>query len=141
MLQNKPLIPTFILLVMFVLVGCDPFGSQPTPAVLIITAIPSATPAPTATPAATITPVPTLTPIVLPSATSPACDEAAGQVLRIDQFKSVVADENLRYRVYVPPCYQKTRKRYPYVILFHGAGQKEDEWEKLGAVTNEDQSN
>jgi enterochelin esterase-like enzyme len=139
MLQNKPLISIFILLLTFFLVGCDPLSSQPTPAVMIITAIPSATPAPTDTPAATITPIPTLTPVVLPSATAPACDEATGQILHIDQFKSTIADENLRYRVYVPPCYQKTQKRYPYVIVFHGAGQKEDVWEKLGLIASEDQ--
>ena len=139
MLQNKPLITIVILVLTFFLVGCDPLASQPTPAVLIITAVPSATPAPTATAAATITSVPTLTPVVLPSPTSPACDEPTGQILHIDQFKSTVADENLRYRVYVPPCYQKTQKRYPYVLLLHGAGQKEDEWEKLGLLTSENQ--
>ncbi len=139
MRQNKPLIPTVILLLTFLLVGCDPLSNQPTPSVLIITAIPSETPAPTETPQATATAVPTLTPVVLPTATSPACDEPIGQVLRIDQFRSTIADENLRYRVYVPPCYQKTQKRYPYIILLHGAGQKEDEWEKLGLLASEDQ--
>src|SRR5689334_2879158 len=139
MLQNKPLISTVILLLTFFLVGCDPLTSQPTRAVLIITAIPSTTPAPTNTPAATATPIPSLTPVVLPTATSPACDEPKGEVLHIDQFRSAIADENLRYRVYVPPCYQKTQKRYPYVIMFHGAGQKEDIWEKLGLISSEDQ--
>ncbi len=139
MLQNKLLIPTVILLLSLLLAACDPLGSQPTPAVMIITAVPSATPAATATNPATLTPVPSLTPIVLPSPTSPPCDEPSGQVIRIDQFQSQVADENLRYRVYVPPCYQKSAKRYPYVILLHGAGQKEDEWEKLGAIISEDQ--
>lgn len=139
MLQNKPLISIVIVLLTFLLMGCDPLSSQPTPAVMIITAVPSATPPPTATEQATNTPVPTLTPVLLPSPTSPACDEPKGQVIRIDQFKSTVADENLRYRVYIPPCYQKTQKRYPYVILLHGAGQKEDEWEKLGVINSADQ--
>ncbi|MCA0456324.1 MAG: hypothetical protein LCI00_20270 [Chloroflexi bacterium] len=139
MLQNKHLIPTVIAFLTLLLAACDPLASQPTPAVIIITAVPSATPPPTATQQATQTPIPTLTPVALPSPTAPPCDEPAGQVLRIDQFASAVSGENLRYRVYVPPCYQKSAKRYPVVILLHGSGQKEDEWENLGVVTDADQ--
>lgn len=139
MLQIKPLILTLFLFLTFVITACDPLASQPTPAVIIVTAVPSETPPPTATPPATATPIPTLTPVVLPSPTSPPCDEPAGQVLRIDQFASAISGENLRYRVYIPPCYQKSSKRYPYVVLLHGSGQKEDEWEKLGVIQSADE--
>lgn len=126
-------------LVILLLMGCDPLASQPTPAVLIITAIPSATPPLTATPNATATPIPTLTPLVTVTPTAPPCDEEAGQIIRVDKFESAIAAENLRYRVYIPPCYQKTQKRYPYLIMLHGAAQKEDEWEKLGGIAIADQ--
>lgn len=123
-----------ILLLAFMLVACDPLASPPTPQVLIITAVPSATLLPTATSTATLTPVPTLTPLATATATPLPCDEEAGNLIRFDQFPSAIADENLRYRVYVPPCYQKSGKRYPYVILIHGAAAKEDQWEKLGVT-------
>ncbi|MEZ4667123.1 MAG: alpha/beta hydrolase-fold protein [Anaerolineae bacterium] len=137
--QIKPYILTPIALLILMLMGCDPLASQPTPAVFVITAVPSPTPRPTVTPQETVTPVPSLTPIVTVTSTPPACDEEAGQVIHIDKFQSAIANENLRYRVYIPPCYQKTQRRYPYLIMLHGAAQKEDEWEKLGGIGVEDQ--
>lgn len=39
--------------------------------------------------------------------------------------------ENLRYRVYVPPCYQITQRRFPVVYLLHGLSYREEQWEDL----------
>jgi enterochelin esterase-like enzyme len=125
--------------VVFCLLGCDPLASEPTRQVIIITAVPSATPPPTITPAITRTPIPTLTPVITPSATPFPCDEETGEIIKVDKFPSTVADENLRYRVYVPPCYQKSQARYPVVYLLHGSAETEALWEKLGMIEAADQ--
>jgi enterochelin esterase-like enzyme len=40
----------------------------------------------------------------------------------------------LKYRVYVPPCYdQETTRRYPTLYLFHGQGFTDDQWDRMGA--------
>jgi enterochelin esterase-like enzyme len=127
---------TFILLLItfLALLGCDPLAVQPTAQVLVITAVPSETPVPTDTPMPTRTPAPTFTPATTPTATPFPCDEDGGQIVAFDEFRSQTAGENLRYRVYVPPCYAETQKRYPYVILLHGAGERENQWENLGVA-------
>lgn len=137
--QIKPLTSLLFLLAFLSLLGCDPLASQPTAQVIIVTAVPSVTPSLTPTPVITRTPVPTLTPDLSPSATPFPCDEEAGQVIKFDKFASEISGENLRYRVYVPPCYQKSQARYPYTVLLHGASAKEDQWEKLGVVQALDQ--
>ncbi len=124
---------------MLALLGCDPLALEPTRQVVIITAVPSATPPPTFTPAITRTPIPTLTPVITPSATPFPCDEETGQIIKFDKFPSTVADENLRYQVYIPPCYQKSQVRYPYVILLHGSAETEAQWGKLGMTDAADQ--
>lgn len=55
-------------------------------------------------------------------------------MLAFDDFRSATAGENLRYRVYIPPCYLETQKRYPYVILLHGQGSNELQWDRIGAA-------
>ncbi len=130
--QSRTIIGLF--LTFLCLLGCDPLAQQPTAEVRIVTAIPSDTPVPTSTSAVTRTPVPTFTPAVTATATVIPCDEENGQVINFDPFRSPTAGENLRYRVYVPPCYAKTQNRYPYVILLHGAGERETQWESLGVT-------
>jgi enterochelin esterase-like enzyme len=72
------------------------------------------------------TPQDTATPTALP------CLQDGGQIVVFDDFKSPAAGENIRYRVYIPPCYQQTQARYPYVILLPGLQQDEKEWGNLG---------
>ena len=55
-----------------------------------------------------------------------------GQIIPFDEFRSTVAGENLSYRVYIPPCYIETQKRYPYAILLHGLQENENQWGNLG---------
>lgn len=115
--------------------GCEPLAAPAvTQQVLIITAIPSPTASPTATSTATRTPIPTLTRTPTATPDAPACPETAGQVIPVDQFRSPTANENLRYRVYVPPCYFQSGRRYPVVYLIHGAAQREQKWEDLGML-------
>lgn len=131
--------PLLFLLVSLLLIACDPLAQAPTAQVLIVTAVPSSTPVITPTRSATLTPVPTFTPVVTPSATPFPCEEPSGQVLDFEDFRSTIADETLPFRVYLPPCYQTSQRRYPYVILFHGAGEDQEQWDRLGLPAALDQ--
>lgn len=139
MTLNKPTTFFLTFVLIFLTMGCDPLAQQPTAEVRIITAVPSDTPTLTPTVFVTRTAVPTFTPVITPSPTTPACDEEGGQVITVDPFRSETAGENLRYNVYVPPCYAKTQKRYPYVILLHGAGDTEKQWSDLNLTGALDQ--
>lgn len=131
---------TFISLILTLgaalLAGCDalPPLATPTAQFIIVTGQPTVTPSATATQAVTRTPVPSATAPVPPTATPYPCSEDGGQVILYDDFNSTVARETLPYRVYVPPCYLETQKRYPYAILLHGLQQDEAQWETLGLV-------
>ncbi len=62
----------------------------------------------------------------------PDCSETQGQVFD-STFRSLVGGNTVPYRVYLPPCYTETNRRYPYVILLHGAGNDDTQWtEELG---------
>lgn len=136
MQRTYTVISLVLLLAAAALVGCDaiPPLEPPTPQVIIVTGQPTVTPSATATQAVTRTPIPSATAPIRPSATPYPCSEEGGQVIPYDDFRSTVARETLPYRVYVPPCYLDTQKRYPYVILLHGLQQDETQWETLGMV-------
>lgn len=127
---------TIFVLLALVLAGCDALATlePPTPQVIIVTGEPSATPSATPTQAVTRTPVPTATEPSTPVPTPYPCAEDGGQVFAFDDFQSPTARETLPYRVYVPPCYMETQKRYPYVVLLHGLQQDESQFEQLGIV-------
>ncbi|MBW4437269.1 MAG: esterase family protein [Pleurocapsa minor GSE-CHR-MK-17-07R] len=118
------------------LAACDPLAPFPTPTavVIIVTPEPSNTPPPTSTPlpSATPTDVPTATPTA--TATPDPCVTQPGQVIEFDEFSSDIANEQIRYRVYVPPCYQQLQKRYPVVYLLPGLRQDETTWGAVGVV-------
>lgn len=135
MLIHRSRLPIlFSLALLALLAACDPFAPAvtPTPETIIVTPsasdtpIPTSTTPPTATLPPTVTPAPTLTP------TPPACLSAGGQVISFDDFRSPTAGENLRYRVYIPPCYQESQKRFPIIYLLPGLGSNESQWDKLG---------
>ncbi|MDL1900127.1 hypothetical protein FBR02_05090 [Anaerolineae bacterium CFX9] len=116
------------------LIACDPLSPVPTPTpqIIIVTPANTSTPLPTETPRPTDTPVPSPTPEASPSPTPFPCDEESGQYIPFDDFRSEVAGENLRYRVYIPPCYLQTQKRYPVVYLLHGLRYTEMQWSDIG---------
>ncbi len=136
--MSKITLTSLLLPVMLLLIGCEPLAPAPTAAVIIITPPPSATitPQPTNTP--TITPTHTPMPDATVTATPFPCEAEGGEMVPFD-FRSPTAGENLRYRVYVPPCYLETQKRYPYVILLHGQGSNEQQWGEIGAPETLDQ--
>jgi len=88
------------------------------------------TPRPTAT--ETPTPAPTPTPFIALSPTLAVCMDNEGHI----EQKSISFGENrqpLTFRVYVPPCYDKTAAvGYPVLYMIHGQSYNDDQWDRLG---------
>lgn len=131
----RPFLIAFALIaISLALAACDPFAPvvTPTPETIIVTPsasetpIPSATTPPTATSAPTRTAAPTRTPTALP------CLTEGGQIVPFDEFRSPSAGENLRYQVYIPPCYLQSQKRFPVIYLLPGLGENQTQWDELG---------
>lgn len=123
--------------ILLALAACDPMAPQPTPVSVVISPQPSQTPTPqpTATPTETPIPSPTPTPDMRPSSTPFPCDDTSGSIEEFNNFRSEVANgENLRYNVYIPPCYVETRARFPVVYLLHGLSYREQQWQDIGVV-------
>ncbi len=129
------------LLIFLLLCACDPLAPviPPTPQIVIVTPSASGTPISTATRPPTATPQPSATPQDTATPTALPCLQDGGQIVPFDDFRSPTAGENLRYRVYIPPCYLESQKRYPYVILLHGLQENELEWGELGIQAALDQ--
>lgn len=128
---------TTVLLVVIIgalLTSCASLAPIPTPTPVVIIVTPQPTETPTATPSRTPSPTssPTTTPVATATATIIPCQAEGGQVLEFDDFRSTVAREQLPYRVYVPPCYLESQRRYPYIVLLHGLGENESQWDDLG---------
>jgi enterochelin esterase-like enzyme len=136
------MMPRYLLIslcALIVLAACDPLAPdptevalqraarQPTAAPILPTAVPSLTPTVTPTPTAT----PTATPTFPPTPTPFVCDEPSGQTVELSFF-SARAQQTLPYRVYLPPCYAQTQRRYPFVILLHGQGGDHRDWTAIG---------
>lgn len=141
MVKNSRLIAILLFIMILILVACEPFAYNPTPVTVIITVPPTATlsPTPSVTPSITPTTAPTATEFV-PTATPFPCQEESGMFIDVDDNASDNGrGENLRYRVYLPPCYQSTQKRFPVVYLLHGLSFREEQWEDLGINTALDQ--
>ena len=123
----------------FAVAACEPLAPPPTPVVIVVTPPPSRTPTATFTPPATRTPVPTATSAATDTPTPPSCLADGGTMLVFDEFRSAVAGENLRYRVYLPPCYLEAQKRFPLAILLHGQASTESQWDSIGVEEALDQ--
>jgi enterochelin esterase-like enzyme len=135
MMTNRPITPLLLILLAALLIAaCDPLTPipTPTPQIIIVTPEFTATPPPTETPRPTETPTPTPTSPATPTPTPLPCASERGQWIVFDDNRSEVAGENLRYRVYVPPCYFESQRRYPYVILLHGLRYTELQWDEVG---------
>ncbi|GAB4467665.1 MAG: hypothetical protein Kow00124_00870 [Anaerolineae bacterium] len=109
--------------------------------------MPSAPP-PTSTPISTIqtvdiggaaetsTAVPAELPIPTAGTAPPACEETSGRMV-FGSYPSTLAGGEFRYRVHLPPCYEQTGKRYPYLIIMHGLVPGTDlmndaQWDQMG---------
>lgn len=91
-----------------------------------LTRTPSPTPTLTRTP--TLAPTQTLTPSITP--TLYICTETTGQLVDLEA-PSKIAGQNIPYRVYLPPCYASSGKRYPSVLLLHGSDRDQTQWTDL----------
>lgn len=127
-------VPILIALIGLFVAACEPLTPYPTPTqvVFIVTAEATSTPTATPSPVPSPTRAPTATPIATATATLIPCQAEGGQMIEVDDFRSEVANETLPYRVYLPPCYIETQKRYPVIILLHGLGETEAQWDELG---------
>lgn len=133
----------FVLLLFSIIIvaaACEPLAYNPTAIAVVITNVPTETPeiTPSATPSITPTPSPSPTPFV-PSPTPASCGELEGQFIDFDDNPTEFSNENLRYRVYIPPCYSSSQNRFPVVYLIHGLSYREEQWEDLGINTALDQ--
>jgi len=95
--------------------------AAPRTPVLLQTATPTRTATPTPIPTATATPTPT-----------PTCTDAHGRVETGSYFSRVLG-RDLPLRVYLPPCYGSSDRRYPVLYLLHGYPFGESHWDLLGA--------
>ncbi|MCC6905575.1 MAG: hypothetical protein IT326_06995 [Anaerolineae bacterium] len=134
--QTRRFISTLALLF---LTGCAGLpGAAPTPTLFLLpTAGPSLTPPSTvlAVGAPTLTPLPTETPVpsVAPAADPVTCSETSGTVVEA-VLQSALTGGEVRYRVYLPPCYATSGLRYPVVVMLHGlgAGMDDTQWHRMG---------
>lgn len=111
----------------------------------------TAPPSPTATPPSTVNAVsiptnitPSASPLPPTSTSVPlACAETQGVIVR-DALMSQITDSAFRYRIYLPPCYAQSGRRYPYLIMLHGLVPGSDvmndsQWDQLGLDEAADQ--
>jgi poly-gamma-glutamate synthesis protein (capsule biosynthesis protein) len=47
-------------------------------------------------------------------------------------YPSAIMRQDMRYIVYLPPCYERTTERYPVLYLMHGSNSDETLWPELG---------
>jgi enterochelin esterase-like enzyme len=125
-IRLHPCVLPILLILTLVNAACDPLGNAAQVAAVLPTVTPTARP--------THTPIPpTATETSLPPTETPSpttvgtCGEPSGQIVS-DSFVSKAAQGSVAYRVYLPPCYWQTNRRYPYVILLHGSDGDETEW-------------
>lgn len=114
-------------LILFALTACD--STQADSTADLFPTLPQALISPTDT----LIPIPemTETPVVTnttgaptemmpsPTQTMRPCSETSGQVIEESLFSAEVG-ANVRYSVYLPPCYAQSQYRYPVLYMLHG---------------------
>jgi enterochelin esterase-like enzyme len=144
MIPKKRLLQLFGFLTLSLLVGCEPLAPEDGTQYVIVTdtpgsvaTIPPVTPSLDSNGAVVNTPEPSATPLptatITPSPTPVVCTDTSGTVFQ-DTLQSQLTGAELRFRVYLPPCFDDTLKRYPYVILLPGTGYDDMMWDELGVV-------
>jgi enterochelin esterase-like enzyme len=130
--RDRPSIAVRILAVvasLAVVAGCDVLGR---PAGATATAPgPTAVATATAESTAEVTLAPAASDVVVEATPTIApCKEKRGRTVDVS-YRSKAAGTTVRYRVYLPPCYESSGRRYPYVILLHGSDRDQTEWTNL----------
>ncbi len=116
-----------------ILSGCRAKQAAATPT-LLPTSTPTATP--TAQPTATPLPAPTLTPTPVP------CTDTQGSI-KTEVLPSQITGADFHYRIYLPPCYGATGRRYPLLVMLHGYdaasdAMNDEQWVRLGLTAAAD---
>jgi len=60
------------------------------------------------------------------------CSHDAGQ-LEYRSYPGALLTEAIPFRIYLPPCYDRTLESYPVIYLLHGSPMDESQWDDLGA--------
>jgi enterochelin esterase-like enzyme len=115
----------------FLLSACRTTTSLPTamPTAAVVQLSASPTPPATWTPLPSRTPTPTTPPTVTPTPTPcPPGEVIAGR------YPSSIAGE-MRYQIYLPPCYSQDGRTYPTLYLLPGNVHDETSWVSFGLVS------
>lgn len=56
-----------------------------------------------------------------------------------EQYSSRLRNTEQQYVVYLPPCAEQSKQRYPTIYLLHGSENDEAHWERLGLFQEVDQ--
>lgn len=59
------------------------------------------------------------------------CQTPQGAMLT-GEMPSTIVGYPVRYRVFMPPCYDSHPQRYPYILLGHGSNSSDEHWDDLG---------
>ncbi|MCP4519686.1 MAG: esterase family protein [Delftia sp.] len=54
--------------------------------------------------------------------------------MSIHTFISHNLRRKVRYRIYLPPCYEQAGRLFPVLYMFHGLNYGDSQWDKLGLV-------
>ncbi len=65
------------------------------------------------------------------AAQSAICDATQGSITR-GQYRSLIAETNMYFSVYTPPCYDQETRTYPALYLMHGSNEDDGQWGRLG---------
>ena len=155
----KAILVAPVLLALLLLPACGPQAAlptraapallPPTPPVIVPTPTAAGTPAPTPLLVAPATESPAATPDAATPIPLPPAEAAAPATIgawtaalptpcatpgRVEagELASAVADQTMRYRVYLPPCYGDDGRVYPTLYLFGGNVHDETFWDRLG---------
>lgn len=82
-------------------------------------------------PTSTVTPTPPATPTIPPPTPTAAPCTTPGRVEH-GTLESAVAGEPMRYRIYLPPCYDDDDRTYPTLYMFGGNVHDDAIWDVLG---------
>lgn len=59
------------------------------------------------------------------------CESQQGVIER-GTYRSAIAETNMYYSVYTPPCYAEITTPYPVLYLMHGSNDDDGQWGRLG---------
>ncbi|GAB1421355.1 hypothetical protein MASR2M15_15150 [Anaerolineales bacterium] len=65
-----------------------------------------------------------------PTFAQEAC--ASSGTIERQTYSSAVAQRQMFYTIYLPPCYTETTDSYPILYLLHGSNEDDGQWERMG---------